>query len=238
MMLLSIAGRRAVFLGAAYCCLYLAAGSGAAAQLPDPGKSSPPTVTVSGDGTAFLQPDRVRITVVLKETGGQLAQFGEALAKKEKRVLDAVKSTAPEIRILSRGDRIHGPAAGAQVTANSVAAADRAISFELSKTDSAGAVADAAIKNGAEIDQIEYLASESSAPYEKAIEDATRAAKSKAAAAARGLGLKLGRAVEVAVAEEPAGEAIQRDREMGRDPNRFSSKEVRVFVTARYEVTE
>lgn len=208
------------------------------AQLPDPADGAPPSVTVTGEGTAFLPPDRVQITVVLDGGGVPLAALGAELEKREKRLIDAVHAISPDAKVLSRGDRLHGATPEAPVSMNGVPAADRAVTIETSKIAAAPAITEAVLKSGAKIDSVEYRATEDSAPFEQAIEAATVRAKAKAQAAAKGLGLKLGRMVEIAVAEEPSGEAIQRERELGRDPDRFSSKEVKVFVTGRFRVTE
>ena len=195
------------------------------------------SLSVSGDGEAFLAPDRARITFVLQENSGALAAAGEALKKKEKRLVDAVGAAVPGIKVLHRGDRIHGPSPETPVSLNSVSIAERNITFEAVRPDLAGTVIEAGLKNGAKsLDEIQFLAAEDSAPYEQAIELASGRAKAKAAAAAKGLGVKLGAPIEVVVTEEPAGEAIQRDRELGRDPNRFSSRSIRIFVSVRYAV--
>jgi uncharacterized protein YggE len=233
--------QKTVSIYAVFNILVLSALSGAGtavAQLPDAPAGSQPTVTVSGDGSAFIPPDRVRITAEIDGGAVGLASFNSEIEKREKRLLELIRPLAADIKILSRGDRLHGPVPESAPALNSVAAADRAVTIETTHLEAAGAIADAVLKSGAKIYRIEYLASEASAPYEQAIEAATARAKAKAGAAARGLGLRLGRALEVAVSEEPAGDAIQRDRELGRDPDRFSSREVRIFVTARYEVMQ
>ena len=195
------------------------------------------SLSVSGDGEAFLAPDRARVTVVLQENNGALIAAGDSLNKKEKRLVDAVGAAVPGIKVLHRGDQIHGPSPETPVSLNSVSVAERSITFETARPDLAGAIIDAALRNGAHsLDEIEFVAAEDSAPYELAIGLAAERAKAKAAAAAKGLGVRLGGPIDVVVTEEPAGEAIQRDRELGRDPNRFSSRSIRVFVNVRYAV--
>lgn len=197
-------------------------------------------IAVSADAWSWSSPDHSRITFSLEESGKTTEEAFKKINEKGTRLVKELQSIADkDFKAIERGTAVAPPK---NSPAGSVASASgfqvrRYIAIETTSLTSVGLLIDKALTLGAvTLADVDYAVTDDAQQKLKAMEEATRSAKEKAATIAKSLGVSLGPLLSASVTEEPVGKIIRERRERGESPAIYSDSEAHIFVMLRYEV--
>ena len=195
-------------------------------------------ISATADFWSWTEPDSVRITVTLEETGASALAAKEALDRRTDQLAKAVRLASPSAVLQVRNSRFSGPAAPtAPLTQNSSVRAQRILGVESSQLDKTAALVDAARSAGAvSVSDVAYSVKNDSETKLRAVAMATQKAMHKAKAIAHSLGVDLGDLLSATVTEEPAGAVLRMKQQLGKDLGDYSDEDLHVYVNVRYAV--
>lgn len=201
-------------------------------------------IAVSADAWSWSSPDHSRITFALEESGKTTDEAFKKLNEKGTRLVKELQALAEkDFKAVERGTAVLSPkstpatAGAGSANTNQGFQVRRYIAIETTVLANVGILIDKALTLGAvTLSDVDYAVTDNSQAKLKAMEDASHAAKEKAATIAKSLGVSLGPLLSAAVTEEPVGKILRERRERGESPAIYSDSESHVFVTLRYEV--
>lgn len=174
---------------------------------PTPPPQPPPSVAASGLGETTVVPDRAMISVAVESQGETAAAAGAENAKKQTRVIDAVKAAgiaAAQIRTVGYNvfpEYAQAAGKGPRVTGYR---AHNTVQVEVRNIESVGKVIDAVLAAGAtNLGSLSLFASNTDAARREALQKAVAKARSDAEAVATAAGGSLGALLELTT--EPFG---------------------------------
>lgn len=189
----------AVLLGIAMACPLGAQDTGAG----DRATAGAPTITATGHGEARIAPDRATVSIGVQTKAATAAQASAENARKQRAVIDALKSLGISDQQISTVEYSVYPES-APTTADE--RTPRIIGYTVSNTvrvdvqhvDRLGAVIDAALGHGANaINSLDFSSSNEDEARRAALALAVQHARGDAEAMARGAGGRLGELVDL-----------------------------------------
>jgi len=166
--------------------------------------ASNPTVTASGHGEARITPDRATLSIGVETKGATAAQASAENARKQRAVVDAIKSLGVADAQISTVDYSVYPEQS--MPTDKSGGVPRIIGYTVTNTvridvqrvDQVGALIDAALGKGANaINSLSFFSSDEDEARRSALTAAVQRARGDAEAMAKGAGGRLGDLIEV-----------------------------------------
>lgn len=195
-------------------------------------------ISVVGDAPYIAPPDSFTIDISLDQTGASASEAFSQLDNRVSRLTDLAHSACPESVLRSRGDKFL-PATSGSLTMKSGAPLNiqRTVSVDCSKVESIGKMVDGVLGvSGTSIVSVSYFVRNGSSALISAAQLAAKRGAEKANALASSLGVKLGSLVSSVLTEEPEGDALREQLHRGQPALDYGDKELRVYVTLRYNI--
>ena len=195
-------------------------------------------ISVSAQAEAFIEPDTLRITFLIEETGKTAQEAHEKIETKAESIQAALLKVDPKASIGIRGEHLGGASAKrAPISRSTATKAQRFLAVESSSLNLASALIDSALTAGAtSTNAVEYSVREVSDVHLQAVKLATSRGKQKAELLAKSLGVKLGKLLSASVTEEPTGVIFRQNMQNGKDVRNYSEKELRILASLRFAV--
>lgn len=205
------------------------------------------TFSVSGEGKITMVPDIAIVTVGVTAQGSSVSRIQQELNTKMNGIIEAVKKTGVDQKDIKTSHYNISPTYDYSSGTNRITGyqADSNLTIKVRKIDNANAVIDAATSNGAnEVGGVTFDVDDKTKAENQARELAVNDAKSKADAAARAAGFKLGRVIHYSEGGGSAPRPVMYDAKMaipeagGGVPTQVEpgTSELTVNVTLSYEL--
>lgn len=189
----------AVLLGIAIACPLRAQDAGTADRLTE----RAPTITATGHGEARVTPDRATLSIGVQTKAATAAQASADNARKQRAVIDALKSLGiTDAQISTVEYSVYpesAPTNGTERTPRIVGyTVSNTVRVDVQKIDRLGALIDAALGSGANaISSLDFYSSDEDDARRTALALAVQRARGDAEAMARGAGGRLGDLVDL-----------------------------------------
>lgn len=219
----------------------------AALAQPSMMERMPSQIHVSGMGEARATPDRATVQVGVQTRAATASAASAENARKQTAIVQAIKAlgiAAEDIATTQYNvfpEMQHDERGVGRVTGYVVS---NVVRVELKRLDLVGRVIDASLSNGAnQVNSLDFWASETEQPRQKALEQAVSRARAEAEVIARAAGGTLGRLLEISssgyVVPMPRREAMAMDMRGAAagapTPVEPGQETIRASVTARWE---
>lgn len=226
----------------ALCVAYLAIVAGTLAHaIPVSAQTGPvpEDLTVSGDAAFAIAPDFTAISARIEQTSATGKEASAALTTRAAKLAEALRTVDASVKTRLRGDKYLPPAPGAlALKASAPVTIQRTISIETTELEKVGQLIDTALLSGASVvTEVTSSARSNQRPLLDAIELATKRAREKAELTASALGAKLGAVLSTVVTEEPEGEALRQQLQLGAAVTDYGDRVQHVYVSVRYALT-